>query len=177
MRSAIVVCALGLLLAGPTRAEPTPGESQQFTVRNLVFTIVDLGGKVLDLEVKETEEEVQIDLAADVLFDFDKADLKPAAQQTLQQAAGIIRDKTKGEISIVGHTDSKGDDAYNMKLSDRRAASVRNWFEKNGNLSGRNMTTAGKGETEPVVSNTKPDGSDDPEGRQKNRRVEITIKK
>jgi len=177
MRSAIVVAMVSLLLAGPARAEPTPGEGQIFNVVDLVFTVVDLGGKVVDLEVKETETEVHIDLAADVLFDFDKDTLKPVAEETLQQAAALIRDKTKGEIRIEGHTDAKGDDNYNQKLSERRAASVKKWFEQNGNLGGRSFSTEGFGEQKPVAPNAKPDGSDDPEGRQKNRRVEITIKK
>ncbi|HEV8714830.1 MAG TPA: OmpA family protein [Candidatus Binatia bacterium] len=179
MRPCTLVAALALLsvVCLAEAADEGLPTQPQFTVHDLVFKVVDIGGAVRDLEVKESATEVRIELAADVLFDFDKADLRPEAQQTLQQAAEIIRDKTKGEVSIVGHTDAKGDDAYNMKLSDRRATSVKNWFAKNGNLGNRRMTTAGKGETEPVAPNTNPDGSDNPEGRQKNRRVEITIKK
>src|SRR5688572_22533116 len=74
-------------------------------VLDLVFRIDDLGGKVQDLQVKETGQEIRIELAADVLFDFNKADLRPAAQKTLQQAAGIIKDKAKGAVRIEGHTD------------------------------------------------------------------------
>ena len=66
-------------------------------ILDLVFRIDDLGGKVQDLQVKETGQEIRIELAADVLFDFDKADLRPAAQKTLHQAAGIIQDKAKGD--------------------------------------------------------------------------------
>jgi outer membrane protein OmpA-like peptidoglycan-associated protein len=148
-----------------------------FTSHDLVFKVVDVGGGVRDLEVKESETEIRIELAADVLFDFDKADIRPDADKALAQAAEIIRSKTKGQISIVGHTDSKGNDAYNQKLSGQRAASVKTWLEKKGNLGQRKFITAGKGETQPVAPNAKPDGSDDPEGRQKNRRVEIVVKK
>ena len=137
----------------------------------------DLGGKVQDLQVKETGEEIRIDLAADVLFDFDKADLRPTAQETLKKAADFIRQRAKGTVRIEGHTDSKGNDAYNQKLSERRAASVKAWFTDKEGLGKVQFATQGFGAKKPVASNTKPDGSDDPEGRQKNRRVEIVIKK
>jgi outer membrane protein OmpA-like peptidoglycan-associated protein len=146
-------------------------------ILDLVFRVDDLGGKVQDLQVKETGQEIRIELAADVLFDFDKADLRPAAQKTLHQAAGIIQDKAKGAVRIEGHTDSKGNDAYNQKLSERRAASVKAWFIDKEGLGNVQFTSQGFGAKKPVASNTKPDGSDDPDGRQKNRRVEIVLKK
>jgi outer membrane protein OmpA-like peptidoglycan-associated protein len=168
---------IGLLVAGTAEAQSAAEAGEQVTIRDLVFTVIDLGGKIQDLQVKQTETEVHIDLAADVLFDFDKDTLKPVAQETLQKAAAIIREQTKGEVRIDGHTDAKGDDRYNLKLSERRAASVKNWLEQNGNLGARRMSTRGFGEQKAVAPNNKPDGSDDPEGRQKNRRVEITVKK
>jgi outer membrane protein OmpA-like peptidoglycan-associated protein len=146
-------------------------------ILDLVFRVDDLGGKVQDLQVKETGQEIRIELAADVLFDFDKADLRPAAQKTLHQAAGIIQDKARGAVRIEGHTDSKGNDAYNQKLSERRAASVKTWFVDKEGLGSVQFTTQGFGAKKPVASNTKPDGSDDPDGRQKNRRVEIVLRK
>lgn len=146
-------------------------------ILDLVFRVDDLGGKVQDLQVKETGQEIRIELAADVLFDFDKADLRPAAQNTLHQAAGIIQGKAKGAVRIEGHTDSKGNDAYNQKLSERRAASVKAWFIDKEGLGNVEFTTQGFGAKKPVTSNTKLDGSDDPDGRQKNRRVEIILRK
>jgi outer membrane protein OmpA-like peptidoglycan-associated protein len=146
-------------------------------ILDLVFRVDDLGGKVQDLQVKETGQEIRIELAADVLFDFDKADLRPAAQKTLHQAAGIIQVKAKGAVRIEGHTDSKGNDDYNQKLSERRAASVKAWFIDKEGLGNVQFTSQGFGAKKPVASNTKPDGSDDPDGRQKNRRVEIVLKK
>lgn len=153
---------------------PDPSKNK---ILDLIFRVDDLGGKVQDLQVKETGEEIRIDLAADVLFDFDKADLRPAAQQTLHQAADIIRQKAKGTVRIEGYTDSKGNDAYNQKLSERRAASVKAWFTAKEGLENVHFATQGFGAKNPVASNTKPDGSDDPEGRQKNRRVGIIVKK
>jgi outer membrane protein OmpA-like peptidoglycan-associated protein len=187
-RMLAIVLALGFLggffvgfFAFPQSA--TAQESNQavdptkIKVLNLVFRVDDLGGKVQDLQVKETGQEIRIELAADVLFDFDKADLRPAAQKTLHQAAGIIQDKAKGAVRIEGHTDSKGNDAYNQRLSERRAASVKTWFVDKEGLGKVQFSTQGFGAKKPVASNTKPDGSDDPDGRQKNRRVEIILKK
>ena len=146
-------------------------------VVDLVFSVENLGGKVQDLQIKETETEIRIELAADVLFDFDKAELLPKARDTLKKAAAIIRDRAKGTVRIAGHTDAKGDANYNQKLSERRANAVRDWFVTKEGLQNVKFTTEGFGKQQPVAPNTKPDGSDDPDGRQKNRRVEITLKK
>jgi outer membrane protein OmpA-like peptidoglycan-associated protein len=154
-----------------------PGPPYKFTIVDLVYRIESIGGVVQDIEIKETPTEVRIDMAADVLFDFDKADLLPKANETLQKAADFIRERAKGgAVRIEGHTDAKGDDAYNQKLSERRAASVKNWFIAHG-LANMKFSTEGFGAKKPVAPNTKPDGSDDPDGRQKNRRVELVIRK
>ena len=174
-----------ILLATPALAQETGKISDlEMRVRDLDFKVTDLagnpvevGGKVEDLQVKEVGNEIRIDLNADVLFDFDKADLLPKAQDTLAKAAAMVKDRAKGTVQINGYTDSKGDDAYNMKLSERRANSVRDWFRTQGGLAAFQFNTKGFGETQPVAPNTKPDGSDDPEGRQKNRRVEIIVRK
>jgi outer membrane protein OmpA-like peptidoglycan-associated protein len=146
-------------------------------IRTLVSNIENLSATVQDLQVTETDFEVRIQLAADVLFDFDKSDIKPQAAAVLKQAASFVRDKAKGTVQIDGHTDGKGSDAYNQKLSERRAASVKNWFVNKEGLSNVKFSTQGFGAKKPVAPNTKPDGSDDPDGRQKNRRVEIVVKK
>ena len=140
-------------------------------------SVLDMGGKVQDIEIKELPTEVRIDLAADVLFDFDKADILPRADSTLARAAQVIRDKGKSTARIDGYTDAKGSAAYNQRLSDRRAESVKAWFVTRGAIHAVTFETHGFGAANPVAPNTKPDGSDDPVGRQKNRRVEIVIKK
>jgi outer membrane protein OmpA-like peptidoglycan-associated protein len=149
----------------------------QFKVIDIVFKIEDLETKVGNLEVKETDTELRIELAADVLFDFDKADILPKAEATLTQVADMIRDRSKGSVRVAGHTDAKGSDAYNQKLSRQRAESVVAWLRKQQGLADSDYVTEGFGATRPVASNTKPDGSDDPAGRQKNRRVEIILSK
>ena len=167
------------LMAQPGWAaeDPKPPSDLKMQVLDLVFKVEDIGGKVLDLQVKETDTEIRIELAADVLFDFDKADLRKDARSALKQVGDIIREKAKGGVRIEGHTDSKGSDAYNQKLSERRANSVRDWFVKNEGLKNLRFSTTGFGATKPAVPNNKTDGADDPDGRQKNRSVEIVIGK
>jgi photosystem I P700 chlorophyll a apoprotein A2 len=126
-----------------------------------------------DLGARVTAREIKIDLAADVLFDFDKADLRREADSALEKVAAVLRSYPKASVAIDGHTDGKGGDQYNQKLSERRAESVRRWLA-NAGVAAR-MSARGWGKTKPVAPNVKPDGSDDPGGRQKNRRVEIII--
>jgi outer membrane protein OmpA-like peptidoglycan-associated protein len=146
-------------------------------VLDLVFRVEEIGAKTQDLQVKESAAEVRIELAADVLFDFDKAEILPKAQSALKQAAGLIRDKARGAVRVEGHTDAKGSDAYNQKLSERRALAVKAWLNDKEGLRNAQFLTQGFGARKPKASNKKPDGADDPEGRQQNRRVEIIFKK
>jgi len=140
-------------------------------------SVVGLDAALKDLGAKVTETEIRIDLAADVLFDFDKADIKKEAEPSLQNVATVLKANQSAKVSIEGHTDGKGADAYNQTLSEQRAASVKQWLVANAQVNGANVATRGWGKTKPVAHNTKPDGSDDPEGRAKNRRVEIVVRK
>lgn len=184
MRPATWIVLLLASASALTAQESKPASELKGNVVDLIFTVQDLGGeaqdlggKVQDLQIKETATEVRIELAADVLFDFDKADIKPQAQQALKQAASVIREKAKSTVRIEGHTDAKGSDPYNQKLSLRRANSVKDWLVQKEGLKNMKFSTAGHGAKKPVASNSKSDGSDDPEGRQKNRRVDIIAKK
>jgi outer membrane protein OmpA-like peptidoglycan-associated protein len=178
LRAALIALAT-LTLPGLVWAQDIGGKVSdlQPKVLDLVFRVDDMGGNVQSLDIKETPTELRIDLAADVLFDFDKSDLLPKAQQTLTQAAQIIRDRAKGEVCIDGYTDAKGSGAYNQKLSERRADAVKAWFIKDAKIQNVKFVTEGFGAKNPVAPNTNPDGSDNPDGRQKNRRVEIIIRK
>lgn len=178
MRLAPVV--LIFALSAPLLAQQDavdPGPPYKFKVLDLHFRVDDIAGRVEDLVVKETETEVRVELAADVLFDFDKAELLPKAEETLARAAAFLNDRSRGGvIRIEGHTDGKGSASYNRNLSLRRAQSVKSWLESHG-LSAMQFSSVGLGAEKPVAPNTKPDGSDDPEGRRRNRRVEIVIRK
>jgi outer membrane protein OmpA-like peptidoglycan-associated protein len=109
-------------------------------------------------------------LSGDVLFDFDKAVVKPAADPVLHQAAVTIRAKTTPRLRAIlinGHADSTGGAAYNEKLSEQRAAAVAKWFTSRGLFPQSLLRPQGFGETRPRFPNTTP------ENRAKNRRVEI----
>jgi photosystem I P700 chlorophyll a apoprotein A2 len=130
-----------------------------------------------DLSAKETETEFQIELSGDVLFDFDKWDIRPEAEDALNNVAEVINASKSPKVKISGHTDSKGAADYNQQLSEKRAESVKNWLKDNTEVDPKIIEISGYGESKPVAPNTNPDGSDNPEGRQKNRRVEIVVKK
>ena len=127
--------------------------------------------------VHEGKKELRLTLSADVLFDFDKSTIRPDSKAALDRVAEIIRSKSRGEVKIEGFTDSKGAADYNLRLSMARAESVKNWMVQREGLNGAGFTTAGAGSTRFAAPNTKPDGSDDPAGRQQNRRVEVIIRK
>ncbi|MFI4986754.1 MAG: OmpA family protein [Alphaproteobacteria bacterium] len=184
---------VGQTLALVFATQDLAGRTQDLasSTQALVFTIVDLGGKPQDiggkpqdiggkpqdLQVKETKTEIRIELAADVLFDFDKSSIRATAADALKHVAALIRDHPRSGVRIEGHTDGKGSDSYNQKLSEQRAKSVRDWLADKEGLKGVKFRTEGFGAKRPVAPNAKPDGSDDPDGRQKNRRVEIVIEK
>jgi outer membrane protein OmpA-like peptidoglycan-associated protein len=137
----------------------------------IVADVQNLQQAMRDLGAQETNLEITVDLPADVLFDFDKSDIRPDAAAALAKLAVIVRAQPKGHTRIEGHTDSKGDDAYNQKLSERRAESVKSWLVTKEGLESSRMTTKGWGEAKPVAPN------DTDANRQKNRRVQAIIEK
>lgn len=126
-----------------------------------------------ELGAQRVGERIIVNLPSDVLFDFDKSEIRADARAVLARMVDALRTMAERPVAIMGHTDSKGSDAYNRSLSERRARSVKHWLSDNG-VTAR-MTTTGKGESMPVMPNEKADGSDDAQGRQKNRRVEFVI--
>lgn len=114
-----------------------------------------------------------ITLQDGVLFDFGKYDLRPEAKATLTKLATVLNQAKVPAAQINGHTDSIGDDAFNQDLSEKRASAVATQLKADGVSA--NLETHGYGKTQPVADNTNADGSDNPAGRQANRRVEIYI--
>lgn len=146
------------LALGPKRAAPTPPV-------------------VKGLEVQEVEGGVRYTLSADILFDFDKATLRPKATQALKAMSDDVRQRfARARFLVDGYTDSKGSDGYNLKLSVRRAAAVKDFLTGKEGFDAASIGTEGRGEANPVAPNETPQGEDDPEGRQKNRRVEILVR-
>jgi OOP family OmpA-OmpF porin len=107
-------------------------------------------------------------LNADTFFDFDKATLKPAGRQVLDQVAAQAQSLNLETVIAVGHTDSIGTEQYNMGLSQRRANTVKNYLVSKG-IDANRIYAEGKGEAQPIASNKTR------EGRAQNRRVEIEI--
>lgn len=103
-----------------------------------------------------------------VQFDLDKADIRPDAAVILDEAANQLSQVSGARVSVEGHTDSSGSDAYNQSLSERRAGSVRDYLVEKGVDAGR-LSTAGYGESQPVADNATA------EGRALNRRVELKV--
>jgi outer membrane protein OmpA-like peptidoglycan-associated protein len=105
---------------------------------------------------------------SDVLFDTGSADLKPGAREKLAKISGILLAHPGLTLQVEGHTDSVGTDEFNMELSGRRADAVRDYLAQEG-VPASSMSAKGFGKTQPVASN------DTPEGRQRNRRVELVV--
>jgi outer membrane protein OmpA-like peptidoglycan-associated protein len=109
---------------------------------------------------------VETQVLEGVNFDFDKATLRPESHAILDKAAATLKKQGKTKVKVAGHTDSRGSDSYNLKLSQRRAETVRNYLIKKGVAADR-LTAKGYGESRPIADNATK------EGRFKNRRVEL----
>lgn len=125
----------------------------------------------VEVVVSKCEERLRV--GSDFLFDFDRAALRPEAEPALVVLADRIA-QARNAVMIEGHTDAKGTESYNQGLSERRALSVRGALIDRG-LPLERLNVRGFGKSRPVVPNQQADGSDDPEGRQRNRRVEVVI--
>jgi outer membrane protein OmpA-like peptidoglycan-associated protein len=137
----------------------------------LVASVQELEAAKRDLGAQETALEVRVELPADVLFDFDKADIRSDAADALAKLAAIIAAYPRGRVELSGHTDSQGSDAYNLALSQRRASAVKDWLVRMHALDGARIAPRGEGEARPVADNATE------AGRQRNRRVEALIHK
>ena len=104
----------------------------------------------------------------DVLFQTGKYELKPEARERLAKVSGILLAYSSLKVAIEGHTDAVGTDDYNQRLSEQRAEAVRNYFVNQG-VAATSVTARGFGKMQPIA------GNDTPEGRQRNRRVELVL--
>jgi outer membrane protein OmpA-like peptidoglycan-associated protein len=127
--------------------------------------------KPVEVIVSKCEERLRV--GSDFLFDFDRAQVRPEADVALEEVAAHINAAGK-RVMVEGHTDAKGSDGYNQTLSERRASAVRLALTERG-VSDARMIVRGLGKSRPIAPNEHADGSDDPDGRQKNRRVEVVI--
>jgi len=120
-----------------------------------------------DLQAKQTERGTLVTFG-DVLFDLDRAELKPGGLRSVQKLADFLNQNKERHVIVEGYTDSTGSDSYNQRLSERRADAVRMALIRMG-VDPQRIVSQGYGEAYPVASN------DSPSGRAMNRRVEVTI--
>jgi outer membrane protein OmpA-like peptidoglycan-associated protein len=118
-------------------------------------------------------ENPKINVPSDILFDFDSFEIRSDANSALLYLADLLNNRKKLPVSIEGHTDSIGPAAHNLDLSRRRAEAVKGWFVAHHVYRSNEFKILPFGETQPIASERKPDGSDDPEARQRNRRVVV----
>jgi outer membrane protein OmpA-like peptidoglycan-associated protein len=112
-------------------------------------------------------------IPGDVIFAFDSHTINPAAHRFLRDTADVIELRDRGRVEIAGHTDAVGRSAYNKQLSLKRAVAVKQWLVQHRVHNANQFQVVGYGEEKPSAPNKLPNGSDNPEGRRENRRVEI----
>lgn len=185
---------LVMIMAG---AGGSSGEELSYKrdIRDLKATVLDLKGLPSDLNgavsdlsakadslaaqhsglsVRRDKKSVRVSMTGDVLFDFDKAEIQPAAEPTLSDIARLIASIPNGMIIVEGHTDSKGSPRYNKDLSLRRASTVADWLVTHGADKAR-LSVKALGDTRPIAPNALGSGADNPDGRALNRRVEFVL--
>ena len=128
----------------------------------------ELDQSIPGAKVERVGEGIEVTFDSGLLFDFDSDRIRPDAAKNFQELANSLTKFGNSNLLIVGHTDSQGEDAYNMNLSQRRANSASAYLQSLGVPASR-ISTAGRGEAEPVATN------DTDAGRQLNRRVEVAI--
>jgi len=120
------------------------------------------------VEVVRDSENITLDMPGGLTFATDSADINSNFKPILDKVAQTLSEYDQTMIEVAGHTDATGSEDYNQRLSERRASSVASYLGGKG-VTGKRVITVGGGELHPVASN------DTPEGREENRRVEITI--
>lgn len=155
--------------SAPSAVSPLGGGSA------LTGGVETLTGQITGFTIRQTATQTIVELAADVLFAFNSADLTPQAEAALSRTAELAARSGAGRIHVIGHTDALGEDGYNRALSLRRAEAVARWLNASGGVPSDRLHTEGRGEDEPVMANTRPDGQDAPDGRARNRRVVVVM--
>jgi len=119
-------------------------------------------------QVSRVGEGIAVTFDSGILFPFDSAELTAEARTNLRKLAASLQDEARTNVTVVGHTDSVGRDAYNQQLSERRGRAAVDYLVSEGVASSR-LVSSGGGEAEPIASN------ETEEGRRENRRVEVAI--
>jgi outer membrane protein OmpA-like peptidoglycan-associated protein len=155
--------AVGAIIGGAVG-----GTAGAFIGKRMDKQAAEIQNAIPSAEVIREGEGIIVKFDSGILFDFDSSNLKAAAKENVQTLAKSLNQYPGTDIRIIGHTDNKGTEAYNMSLSERRAAAVKSYAVAQGVPSSR-LVTVGKGFSEPIADN----GTE--AGRAANRRVEIVI--
>ncbi len=162
------------------------GETDGFITKRQSYTTV---GKSVPLEslkelvtnitldtilVLDRKERNKVFVLENIYFGYDSADIRRDAAAELDKLVTLLNDNSDLKIEMGSHTDSVASDAYNIQLSQRRAESTVNYLIRKG-IDPNRLVAKGYGESKPIARNTNPDGSDNPAGRQRNRRTEFKI--
>ncbi len=180
-----VIGSCGSVLSGAASAQPITGLSEQLAPRAPVVPFTPRpGGNGLrgqselgsGVTIQETARGTIMSVQGDVLFAFDSAELRPSSREVLGRVAAYILERRPPQIAVEGNTDSVGSPSYNMALGASRARQVVAFLVQSG-IPGRIFSVTSYGATRPVAPNANPDGSDNPEGRARNRRVDIILER
>lgn len=158
----------------PTGTWQTPGEIQQPKGTWQTPGAIQVPKGIQAIHAQDEKCKKRFQVGADALFEFNQAALNKDAEETLQALVPMLQKAGAYPATVEGHTDSIGTDAYNQTLSEKRAQAVKDWLVAHRTLPA-STAIRGYGKTRPVAPNAKPDGSDDPAGRAKNRRVEVVL--
>ena len=167
-------------------AEKEGNDAQNFYVTRLDYSTI--GRSVPQEELTQLVTDITFDtlmyldkiildkaiVLENIYYDFAKWNIRPSAAVELDKLVDILIDNPEISIELSSHTDSVDTDAYNQRLSQRRAESAVNYIIQAG-ISPTRIIAKGYGESQPIALNTNPDGTDNPEGRQKNRRTEFKV--
>ena len=155
--------AVGAIIGGAVG-----GTAGAFIGKRMDKQAAEIQNAIPNAEVIREGEGIIVKFDSGILFDFDSNSLKDAAKGNVQTLATSLNQYPGTDVKIIGHTDNKGTEAYNMSLSERRAAAVKAYAVAQGVPSSR-LITVGKGFSEPIGDNATD------AGRATNRRVEIVI--
>src|ERR1700754_1405972 len=131
--ASISTCTGLVLIAAIAHAESYPVDPLGFRTDAVTFSIgvVSFPSEPVRTETATT---IEVTVPADILFDFDKADIRPSAQSVLHEVAQLLRERAHGPVTIQGYTDALGSESYNQRLSERRAVAVKTWLGANEGL-------------------------------------------
>jgi outer membrane protein OmpA-like peptidoglycan-associated protein len=165
---AVVGKTLGNTAAGAIAGAVVGGTVGNIIGRNMDRKAKELEDEMEGVTIQRVEEGIAVSFDSGILFDFDSSTLRPASHENLRKLTTIINRDSDTILMIVGHTDSRGDEGYNMSLSERRARAASSFMMSQG-LSASRIQIIGRGELEPIADNNTD------AGRQKNRRIEVAI--